>query len=229
MMSSDIGVAVMQPYFFPYAGYYRLFACCDRFVILDCVQFPRRGRVHRCDVPGPSGAPEWLTLPLAQQPREVLIRNLAFAPDAPAELSRRLARHRWFAMAEANDADALRAVLRPTGASVADYLAKQLRLTARLLGFSPEILVSSAMGIPAHLRGQDRIIAIARAAGAAAYVNLPGGRALYDPQTFRQAGIGLCFLPPWRGDLASVLPALMGGGAATLRAEILSQCNPEPA
>lgn len=85
------------------------------------------------------------------------------------------------------------------------------------------------MGIHADLRGQDRIIAIARAAGAAAYVNLPGGRALYDPEAFRQAGLGLFFLPPWRGDYASILPALLGGGAATLRAEILAQCEPDPA
>ena len=37
----------MQPYFVPYAGYFRLFAASDLFVIYDCVQFPRRGWVHR--------------------------------------------------------------------------------------------------------------------------------------------------------------------------------------
>jgi hypothetical protein len=36
-------VAVMQPYFMPYAGYFRLFAAADVFVLFDCVQFPRRG------------------------------------------------------------------------------------------------------------------------------------------------------------------------------------------
>ena len=40
-------VAVMQPYFMPYAGYFRLFAAADVFVLFDCVQFPRRGWVHR--------------------------------------------------------------------------------------------------------------------------------------------------------------------------------------
>ena len=49
------GVALMQPYFFPYAGYFRLFAAVDTFIIYDCVQFPRRGRVHRVEVPGPDG------------------------------------------------------------------------------------------------------------------------------------------------------------------------------
>ena len=32
-------VAIMQPYFMPYAGYFRLFAAADLFVALDCVQF----------------------------------------------------------------------------------------------------------------------------------------------------------------------------------------------
>ena len=58
-------VAVMQPYFYPYMGYFQLLAAVDLFVVFDSVQFPRRGRVHRCEVPdGLSGA-RWLTLPLA--------------------------------------------------------------------------------------------------------------------------------------------------------------------
>jgi hypothetical protein len=40
---SSVSVAIMQPYFIPYAGYFRLFAATDLFVIYDCVQFPRRG------------------------------------------------------------------------------------------------------------------------------------------------------------------------------------------
>ena len=56
-------IAVMQPYFVPYAGYFRLFAATDLFVIYDCVQFPRRGWVHRNQLPGANGQPNWLTLP----------------------------------------------------------------------------------------------------------------------------------------------------------------------
>ena len=61
--------AVMQPYFFPYAGYFRLFAASDLFVIYDCVQFPRRGWVHRNLLPDASGSERWLTLPL-EKPRK---------------------------------------------------------------------------------------------------------------------------------------------------------------
>ena len=40
-------VAIMQPYFIPYAGYFRLFTGADLFVVCDDVQFPRRGWLHR--------------------------------------------------------------------------------------------------------------------------------------------------------------------------------------
>lgn len=230
---TGLGVAVMQPYFFPYAGYYRLLAAADRFVILDCVQFPRRGRVHRCEVPGPSGAREWLTLPLAHQPREVTIRDLAFAPGADAVFAQRLARHRWADAAlratPGTTGAALAGVLRIRAGSVADHLHAQLDLTARLLGLQPRILRSSALDVPVGLRGQDRIIAIARAAGASVYVNAPGGRALYDPAAFARAGMRLTFLPPWQGDAFGVLPDLLAGRAGALRQAILDQSRPEPA
>src|SRR5436190_8297403 len=85
-------VAIMQPYFFPYAGYFRLFAASDLFVIYDCVQFPRRGWVHRNKLLDAAGNAEWLTLPLVPAPRDVLIRDLQFPPDAAAEFARRLRR-----------------------------------------------------------------------------------------------------------------------------------------
>src|SRR5437764_15470200 len=83
-------VAIMQPYFVPYAGYFRLLAASDLFVIYDCVQFPRRGWVHRNQIPDAHGRAAWLTLPLAKAPQEVLIRDLAFPEAAEAMLAERL-------------------------------------------------------------------------------------------------------------------------------------------
>ena len=40
-------ICIMQPYFIPYPGYYYLHKEVDTFVILDDVQFNRRGFVHR--------------------------------------------------------------------------------------------------------------------------------------------------------------------------------------
>lgn len=58
-------IAVMQPYHYPYAGYFRLFAASDLFVIYDDVQFNRRGRVHRYQKND-----KWITLPIKKTDRD---------------------------------------------------------------------------------------------------------------------------------------------------------------
>ncbi len=77
-------ISIMQPYFFPYAGYFRLFAASDIFVVLDCVQFPRRGWVHRNKLSNSNVQPQWLTLPLMKGDRDTTrICTLEFLDDAP--------------------------------------------------------------------------------------------------------------------------------------------------
>ena len=104
-------VAVMQPYFFPYAGYFRLLAQAEVFVLFDCVQHRARGRVHRTEVPAPAGGLEWLTLPLASAARDTRIQDLRFADQADALWAERLARHAGWAQARGEAAEAVRTML----------------------------------------------------------------------------------------------------------------------
>ena len=215
-------VAVMQPYFLPYAGFYRLLAGVDEFVIFDCVQFPRRGRVHRTQVPSATAAPAWLTLPLANQPLEVRIADLAFAEGARATFDARLDRLPWLERAGGPAADAVRRMLRAPLGGVADFLESTLAEVAGLLGFRPLLRRSSGYDVDPALRGQARVIAIARAAGATHYLNAPGGRALYDPTAFADAGLTLEFLSPYRGPHVLMLPALVTETPGRLREDVLA-------
>lgn len=197
-------VAIMQPYLFPYGGYWRLLTECDTFVVFDCVQFPRRGRVHRCEI-----APQtWLTLPLAPAPRAALIRDMTFANNAPALMARQVSRLPW---ATPRDTALRREVLglleAPTG-NLVDLLETGLRLVAQALGARATILRSSSLGVSPDLRRQDRVIEIARRLGATHYLNAPGGRALYDAESFARHGLTLEFLPDYTGDIPSMLRAL---------------------
>jgi len=216
----------MQPYFFPYAGYFRLLLAVDEFVIFDCVQFPRRGRVHRCEVPGPNGAIEWLTLPLARQPREVLIRDLAFSDNARSELDSRLSQLPWVRTASGPCSDQVRDFLFGPLDSVIDYLASGLKLVAELLELPVTIRRSSNLEVNADLRGQDRVIAVAQAVGATDYLNPPGGRGLYQTEAFERNGLRLSFLPAYAGRFFHLLPALMTCPPKSLLDDIRSQCHP---
>jgi len=214
-------VAVMQPYFYPYAGYFRLLAQADAFVILDDVQFPRRGRVHRCQVPGPGGTgEEWLTLPLQSQAREVQIRALLFADGAQAAFRQRLDRLPWIAAAEGPLAGRVREHLYGPLQDVPAFLEQGLRLVADALGLRASITRSSELELDPGLRGQERIIAIAAAHAAEEYLNSPGGRELYDPAAFAAEGMRLRFLDDYRGRYPHLLPALLSEGPQALRADL---------
>jgi len=212
-------VSIMQPYFLPYAGYFRLFHASDLFVIYDCVQFPRRGWVHRNRLADPYGVERWLTLPLQKAPQGVLIRDLRFIADAPALLAERL---RPFGPLQV-DQDGVRrivACLRDVQGSPVDYIARLLEEIVVYLGLRWNVMRSSELGLPPSLHGQNRIIEIARQLGARRYVNAPGGRDLYNPALFTNAGIELCFLPEYQGPKTSILSRLMAESGDKLSRDI---------
>jgi len=219
---SDTIVAIMQPYFFPYAGYFRLLTAADHFVVLDSVQFPRRGRVHRTRVPGPVGAPEWLTLPLVHAARNTLIQDMMFTDDARTSFDQRLRRLPWLSAAKGPCADRLRTFLAsPLQGALVDFLVRGLELVNDLLGIQVPLTRSSDLQVDSEMSGQNRIIAIAKAVGARRYLNLPGGRGLYQPEPFSAAGLELAFLPDYAGPYRHFLPALATEDPADLLEDIL--------
>ena len=201
-------IAIIQPYFFPYLGYYSLFARADEVVVLDCVQFPRRGRVHRCQLPT-EGRPNWLTLPLAKQSQSVRIADLRFAENARSSWVARLSKQNWYSNSAAPSG--LRDVLDIRTGSVADYLCHQIRFVCELFGLGCRVSRSATLCIDPDTKRQDRIIAIAKAVGATHYINSPGGRELYQRKDFCSQGLSLQFLPQYGGAYFHLLPALFGG------------------
>lgn len=194
-------IAIMQPYFVPYAGYFRLISEVDLFVIYDCVQFPRRGYVHRNRLPDATGAPRWFTLPLSQAPQATAIKDMRFATDATSRFAS--LRQRFPDLGELPpEWETLFARME---GSLLPWLHTSLELCCRCLNIERPMIRSSTLNISSDIRGQNRIIAICKALNASAYLNAPGGRTLYDVETFRQDGISLEFLPPFEGASWSVL------------------------
>lgn len=212
-------IAVMQPYLFPYAGYFRLFAEADVVVVYDCVQFPRRGWVHRNRLRLGSGELAWLTLPVRKAPREVLINQLEFPAGASAFWSRRLQR---FPVLNQPVAAQLIPSLRELGATPLQFIVNQLKLVCGLLDLSADVVFSGDLEIDRSLRGQSRILAIAKRLGASEYINAPGGRALYDQREFEKNGLTLRFLPDYAGGNESILGRLVTEDLSDLRREIIT-------
>lgn len=208
-------VAIMQPYFVPYAGYFRLLSQTDLFIVYDCVQFPRRGWVHRNRLTTVTDELDWLTLPLEKAPQDVLIRDLRFRADAGPAFAAQLRRFPAFArphpFAEA---------MADLAGSPVDHIERLLRLAGEAMGLPWRSLRSSSLAIPAQIRGQERILAIAEAVGARRYLNPPGGRALYDAPRFTARGMELAFLPDHAGSFVSIAERLLTEDARQVAQEL---------
>jgi hypothetical protein len=201
-------VAIMQPYFLPYAGYFRLFAAADLFVIYDCVQFPRRGWVHRNRLVDASGKERWLTLPLAKAPQQTLIRDLRFAADAADTFPDRLRSFADLAQAPRSTSPIMDALHDVSGTPL-NYIERLLHRVVGYLDLPWNVIRSSSLDVPESFRGQDRILEIVRRLGAREYVNSPGGRLLYDRDRFAHAGIALRFLSDYAGPNGSILARVL--------------------
>ncbi len=212
-------VAVMQPYFLPYTGYFRLFAAADHVALFDCVQFPRRGWVHRNRFPNAAGDPDWLTLPLQRAPIDALIQDLRFADDAANRL--RAARQRFPILRD--DCHPLVDAMQRLDGTVCDYIERLLRLCCDALSLPFRATRTSSLGLDPSLRGQERVMAAARALGATRYINLEGGRSLYDADGFGHHGMTLAFLPEWHGARWSILYRLLTEPAKRVAEEIRAQ------
>lgn len=209
-------VAVMQPYFYPYMGYFRLIAAVDVFVLFDCVQFPRRGRVHRSQVPDGRGGTCWLPLPLAPSARDRTIEAMCFPPDAERLFAGRRRGHAWLSGLPDSVAAALNGPLdRPI-----DYLERNLRAVAVYLELPTRFERSSELRLGPELRKGARVRAAARTVGATHYLNAPGGRALYDPGSFLAEGMELEFLAPYEGPYRHMLEALATVPRSVLAADV---------
>lgn len=189
-------IAVMQPYFFPYIGYFQLMASVDRFVLFDNVQYIRQGWINRNRILL-NGQPSIITLPLKKGSRfnNINCRQISdvFSHIKLLNQLREAYRHAPY---QAEVFPLLESILDCERDNLFDYLLHSLNVLRDALSLNCEIIISSDIPIDHELRAQDKILAICKELNADFYINLPGGRALYDVETFEQQGVNLHFLQP---------------------------------
>ena len=221
-------LAVMQPYLFPYLGYWQLLASVDTFVVLDDVNFINRGWINRNRI-AINGESSWLTVPLNGASQNKLICDIDIAADDGWK--KRLQRTLSTAYAKAPQSATVLPLfeqwLTHADGNLSAALHLSLTQVANALGITTSIIPSSRIYPKHELKGQDRILDICKHLGADIYVNPPGGRELYDKDNFRQAGIELVFLQPdlhreqlrtgaADGTVLSILDSMMHNSAEAL-------------
>ncbi len=212
-------VSIMQPYFFPYLGYFRLLAAVDIFVILDNVQYQRRGWIHRNKFTKENSQLDWLTLPILKSSRnETKISEVQFRQ--PFNMLQLISPFTVSASIS-NMEEKWPTILNP-GDNLLNYLELLIRFTGDYLGFSPNIIRASQIVSNEHLLGEARIIEICKSLKATKYLNSPGGRSLYKKESFSQAGIELSFLPDYMGSRLNSMERILKADVNELRSEIFA-------
>ncbi|ABC38832.1 WbqC family protein [Burkholderia thailandensis] len=209
-MQADRRLAIMQPYFFPYIGYFQLMASVDAFVVYDDVAFINRGWINRNRI-NVNGAPHMITVPLQRASQNRRICDIDVAPDAAwrAKLLRTI--HQSYARAPqfARVFPMIECVMLHDAANLADFLLHGLTVLRDHLRLKTEIVATSRRYGNAELKAQARIVDIALKERAGIYVNAAGGRELYNVDDFAAAGLQLKFLTPGLARYAPVRGAFV--------------------
>lgn len=187
-------VGIMQPYFFPYLGYWQLINAVDRYVVYDDVTYIKGGWINRNNILI-NGRASLVTLPLDNSSSFRNIKDISITKDAKAK--EKIVRSLTMAYAKAPyKAEILpiieRLVLGNTNIAMLNYKAI-LEINA-YLGIDTEIILSSEIDKQNDLKAQDKVIHINKLLGADRYINAIGGMNLYDREIFKKEGMTLQFL-----------------------------------
>ncbi|MGJ7504893.1 WbqC family protein [Variovorax sp. ZT5P49] len=200
-MTSALRMAGMQPYFFPYLGYWQLIDAVDCFVLFDEAQYMKGGWINRNRVLKPGGGWQYIHVPVAKHPRDASICDVRIASgeDWQTRIVNQLAHYRPIAAHFADTLELVRACLdggEKLGISALNCQA--VRQVCAALGIRSQIVVSSAQDFDyADVAGPgDWALAHARQMGAAEIVNPVTGIALQDSGKLAAHGIGLSALHP---------------------------------
>lgn len=191
-----VRVAVHQPHYLPWLGTIDKIDRCDRFIVLDTVQFERRGWQNRNYVAG-RGRPTLLTVPVTQGSRDDLILDKAIDNSQKWRIKhyKALAEHCYPKTPYWNDYKEEIAHLYETEwDNLADLAIATTRMVMRGFGIDTPILRASEIGdFPG--RKSELLAQICTKAGADTMLSGDGARDYLDPQVLLRYGIDV----EWQG------------------------------
>lgn len=196
-MQAERRLAIMQPYFFPYIGYFQLMAKVDAFVVYDDVNFINKGWINRNRINVGSAA-HMITVPLQQASQNRLICDIEL--DSTSGWRDKMLRTVEQSYARAPQFQhvfpLVERVVRHDAPNLADYLLHGLTAVRDHLRLATDIVPTSRRYANAALKGQDRILDICLQERTSVYVNAIGGIELYTRSEFADKGLELKFLHP---------------------------------
>lgn len=182
----------MQPYLFPYIGYFQLINAVDKFVVYDDVSYINRGWINRNNILV-NNKKHLFTVVLDHSSPHKLI-NETTIKDNFVDLLKTIRFSYIKAPYFQKIFSLLEGILTYQNRSLSHFIANSLITISNYLDIKTEFFISSAVDKDNSLKGKDKIFHICKILGAKKYLNAIGGIELYDKSDFAANNIELSFL-----------------------------------
>lgn len=193
-MERRLKLAIMQPYFMPYIGYFQLIAAVDKFIVYDNIKYTKRGWVNRNRILQ-NGKDVIFSLPLKSDSDSLAVCERELATDFNRnkllnQLKEAYRRAPYFEQT----LPLVEQVVQYEDTNLFRFLHNSIVKICNHLAIETEIKISSEIAINHKLKNQEKVIALCKAVNATTYINAIGGIELYDRDAFRTQGIALNFI-----------------------------------
>lgn len=207
-------IGIMQPYFFPYMGYWQLIGAVDTYVVFDDVNYIKRGWINRNRIRLASGESSYIRLPVSKVSQNKLIceHSISNLTEARSLLLKTLEYNYKKRPYYQEGLSVAREVFNSDSLNLADFLYNQIKVISSYFGFTTEIIRSSDLRNNKTLSGQEKILDIVKLLQGDVYINAIGGKELYNSGNFSRSDVQLYFLnpylPPYDQGFSNFLPSL---------------------
>lgn len=190
-------VAIMQPYFMPYIGYFQLIDSCELFVISDSVQYRKGGWINRNRLLI-NGKPSMFTLSLKKAPLEYNINQRYFSEKFKID-KEKLIKTIDINYSKAPHFLEVRELIEEilsfdNYANVAEFNYNSIKKVCEYIGIKRKFIKESEISKDDKLKCEDAVIDITKKLHGQIYINSIGGKSLYSKERFKKSGIKLYFI-----------------------------------
>ncbi len=189
-------LAIMQPYFFPYIGYFQLMNAVDEFVIYDNIEYTKKGWINRNRILV-NGKDEYITLPLRKDSDYLQVKDRFLADSWKQDRQKLLNKVRESYRKAPYFQDVYMLVencLMYDNHNLFDFLFHSINIIKDYLSISAKLTVSSSVNIDHSMKSESKVLALCKALNAGNYINPIGGLDLYSKKTFWENSVHLNFI-----------------------------------
>ncbi|TAL65611.1 MAG: hypothetical protein EPN88_09405 [Bacteroidetes bacterium] len=187
-------IAIMQPYIFPYIGYFQLINAVDKFIILDDVNFIMKGWINRNRILV-NGRESLFSIPIKKASQNKFIYECELDENKWKDKFLKTIEHSYKkAPFYKSCIEVISSVILKDDTNLSNWLTFQIKTICCYLEINTDIVDSSRIYANNQLKAQEKIIDICKQEKAQIYVNAIGGKNLYNAKDFERSNIELYFL-----------------------------------